>query len=66
VARTKEFFGASGLIAFDEHGELDEPRIGVYRIEPNQSVFLGYAADLVRVNGHTPAWSIPPSLLNIA
>ncbi|MFN8497934.1 MAG: branched-chain amino acid ABC transporter substrate-binding protein [Anaerolineae bacterium] len=47
VARTRDFPGATGSVTFDERGDLLNPRIGLYRIEGDQTIFLGYASDLL-------------------
>lgn len=48
VAQTRDFPGVIGPITFDERGELIDPRIGVYRVEGDKTVFLGYAHELLK------------------
>ncbi|MFN8475328.1 MAG: branched-chain amino acid ABC transporter substrate-binding protein [Anaerolineae bacterium] len=57
VARTRDFAGATGSITFDERGDLLNPRIGLYRVDGDQTIFLGYASDLL---AHpVSSWNLP-------
>lgn len=47
VARTRDFEGATGRITFDANGDVLEPRIGLYRFDNGEMVFLGYTHELL-------------------
>jgi len=47
VAETRNFSGAVGHITFDRHGDIRDPKIGIYRLEGDRMVFLGYTRDLL-------------------
>lgn len=49
VAQTRDFPGASGRITFDAFGDITDPKIGIYRLEGDQMIFLGYTHDLRRL-----------------
>ncbi|NNE36651.1 MAG: branched-chain amino acid ABC transporter substrate-binding protein [Rhodothermales bacterium] len=43
----KQFDGAIGTIAFDEHGDLIQPEIGLFQSSDGQRNYIGSIADLV-------------------
>lgn len=47
VAATQDFPGATGPIAFDAHGDIANPLIGIYRWAGGRMRFLGYARYLL-------------------
>ena len=47
VAATRNFLGTSGTITFDEHGDLLQPEIGIYKVEGRELKFLGFTKDLL-------------------
>jgi branched-chain amino acid transport system substrate-binding protein len=47
VAATRDYPGTSGTITFDEHGDLLEPEIGIYKIQGRKLVFQGFTKDLL-------------------
>lgn len=47
VAATKNFPGTSGTITFDEHGDIQEPAVGIYKYEGGGLTFLGFTKDLL-------------------
>jgi hypothetical protein len=55
VAQTRNFPGASGLITFDEYGDIVDPKIGLYRLEGETMQFLGYTRDLLKQTDLSPA-----------
>jgi branched-chain amino acid transport system substrate-binding protein len=48
VAATRDFEGTSGKITFDQHGDILDPEIGIYKVESRELRFLGYTKDVLQ------------------
>ena len=47
IAATRNFPGTSGIITFDECGDLVNPAIGIYKVEQEALEFLGFTNELL-------------------
>jgi branched-chain amino acid transport system substrate-binding protein len=48
IASTTDFPGVSGMITFDEYGDIVDPAVGIYKVEDRALKFLGYTKDLLQ------------------
>lgn len=47
IAATRDFAGTSGLITFDEYGDIADPEIGIYRVVGRELHFVGFTRELL-------------------